>query len=303
MRKHNEWLASLSPAQKRWWNIFVGAMVSAIVIGIVIAVFTVFPAPSYTAVSKVAGFVGLKSLSENTAMKAIRSSKGNDFIPEREMSQETLAANKAAIVEFLESGESYRMDAVVRYATGSRLSNKRLFAKFDMWYNSETGVMRYYFKQFYNQEAPALQNLFGSSDTHPFRYEKRTYYVMRENNRTYLLRENKDKERELFTFGRGDFLFDFMNAMQIHKIINTDFLSSPETQRYHYRGGDFYRLRSTAQTSILSENPKTELRTFNNQPVYYHTSGKNKDGVEYEITMNFYYNKIPNDKPSVKDWK
>jgi len=302
-REREAWWASLSSGAKLAYNIFAGVVMTAMAIGIVIAVFYVFPAPANAAVSKVTGFLGMKSLSETTAMNAVRNSKARNVVGE-EISNDALATNKAAIIEFLESGESYRMDGVVRYAVGSRSDNKRLFAKFDMWFNNETGVMKFYFKEFFNREDPLLQNLFGSTDSQPFWKEKRTYYVMRENNRTYLLRETKDKEREVFTFGRGDFLYDFMNAMQIHNIVNTDFLNNPETRRFHYRDGDFYRLRSTTRTNtILGEYSGSELRTFNNQPVYFYTSGKNKDGVEYEFKVNFYYNKIPNDMPSRAEWK
>jgi len=301
-RKINAWWASLSHEEKRLYNIFSGIVTAVMAIGIVIVVFFVFPAPSNAALSKAFGFLGMKSLSENTAMISIRNSKPRNAIVE-EISDETLATNKAAIIEFLESGESYRMDGVVRYAVGSSSDNKRLYAKFDMWFNNETGVMKYYFKQFYNREDPRLQNIFGSDHSRPFRYDKRTYYVMRVNNQTLLFRETEDKEREVFRFNRGDFLFDFMNAKQIHNIVNTDFLNNPETKRFHYRGGDFYQLRSTTRTNtILSQYFGSELRTFNNQPVYFYTSGINKDGVEYEFKVNFYYNKISNYTPSVEKW-
>ena len=298
------WWASLSPEEKRRWNIFVRTTMAIIAIGIIFAIFVVFPAPFYAAASKATGFLGMKSLSETTAMSAVRNTKTSNLIGKGDkMSDETLVENKAAIEAFINSDKSYRMDGVVQYAVGGRLNNKKLYAKFDMWYNHETGVVKFHFKQFYSQEDHALQNIFGS-DSHPFRYEKRTYYVVQENRQTYLLTENKNKQREVYKFEKGIFLFDFMDALQTHKLINTDFLNNPETERYHYRGGEFYKLRSAKRTNIiLSEHSGSELRTFNNQPMYYYTSGKNNARVEYEFTVNFYYDKIPNDKPSVAEWK
>ena len=306
--RYEAWYASLSPAARRREdikNLIVASLVIPIVtFGIIIGLFFLFPVRSNATASKVTGFLGMKTISETFAMNAVRKEKPRKFVfrNDKKMSDEAFAVNRPALVAFLESGESYRMDGELRYGVGSPSNYRGLFADFEMWYNNETNVIKIRFKKLACANDPELLKITDSKEG--FSMLQRTFYAVREDNQSYWLWESKDKERGIYPVRSGNYLSNFMRGLQMHHIINLNFLDNPETKRYHHRGGDFYRLRPKASSNaIFKDSPSSELRVFNNRPVHYYSVGKNNDGVEYEFKLNFYYHKIPNDKPTVAEWK
>ena len=214
-----------------------------------------------------------------------------------------IAANKTALDAYIASGESYRMSGTFEFGyIGSGGTITTFSADVKMSYNAELDAYKFTVK---NKEKQGY-NALGDEKLKPFHIADGTYYIVTEGDKTYVLSDvGGEKKVEDVTGGKGSYVFLTMYRMQGN--VDTDFMSGGATAStaysYHLWDGDYYH-RTYTDAKYNLYVLKNELKTYKDKPVRYEHCGNipNLD-VGYKFTVDYYYNGIPKDAPSVADWK
>jgi len=279
-------------------NILVGALIVA---GII---FLISRTAFFWGIAKnVTGVFGSNSVSEYSAMEQLRLSKFTSIKDKgEEIDAAGITAKKTALDAKIASGESYRMKGTFEFGRNEGTSTLIFETKVEMSYNAELDVCKFTVK---NKEGKGYKPL-DDGKLAPFHIADGTYYIVTENDKTYVLSDcGGEKKVEDVTGGKGSYVFLTMYRMQGN--IDTDFLADKQTAdtsyNYHVWDGDYY-FRSYADTKYNLYPRWIELKTHKDKPVKadYRADIPNSD-VGYKFVVDYYYNNIPKDAPSVADWK
>ena len=281
-------------------KIFIGVVLLAVACAAIFK-FTSFFEEAY---SGIIGFFGSEAAKDSAAIEVVRKVNISDFIYSGEkISGEQLDENKAAIKAFTTSGTDYRMKGRVEYGYYSSPKNSffDFWADVDMSYNSQLDVYKFTLSEvlIWNDEG-RLDELFGA-------VKDGVYYIVKEDGKTFLLSEVK-AVKTVMDISQNRSVYNLLMGLCMESVINLDFLNDEKTQRGAEKDGTGYQITDSSKVSWFRSkyfnHSGAELRTYQKMPVYYYTTHKNtRLDMDQRCKYNFYYNKIPDDNPSVSDWK
>jgi hypothetical protein len=237
-----------------------------------------------------------QSTDDSSTINTLRDMHYSDFINQGErISDESLPDNAAAIAAFMGSGISYRMDGIFEYAYYDYTDNgqlKKHRTEVEMSYNGDMDVYKF--------------AISGSGDISEELTDLGTYYVVKENGMIHILHHG-DGRRSVIGINEGMAIYEFLMQYCMEIIVGTDLITDSNITARQYREGDFYSLSHSDVddgSTVYGGQHRTELRTYQNQPLSWYDCNRDiETWLEWQITANFYYDNIPDDAPSVADWK
>ena len=254
-------------------------------------------------------FVGLPALigtfnrpqTEPGAMKMLREVKYETFINEGEILPAVdIPANAEAITAYIDGDESYRMNGYFEYAFYDYMNDvgrqKKDRTDIEMSYNAELDV--YKFK---------ITNSGDNTETlAQYRIADGTYYIVKENDKLYVLHYGSGK-RTAIDVSEDSTVFDFLLSYCMKSLVKTDFFTDASTDTRRLWDGDLYSLPHADVgdgLKVYGGQHRTELRTYQNKPlVWFDCSRDRETMIEWQIKVDFYYDNIPQDAPSVADYQ
>jgi len=255
-------------------------------------------------VSNVTGIFSENSISEKAAMQVIRAT----YYLEAEENGKAISAsnverNKAAFMDYVENPDSYRINGVMRYDNNYRsyVAGKAIATEIALSYNAELNVCRIDLRtvDFRGHEPRKDEQLSR------FFIPNGTYYIVEEGGVTYTLSE-VGGVRSIADAATASFLERYL----MDSIIITDLFSGTEIidaedkiVNADYRDGEFYYWRlSNADYNMGFVS--SDLKFYKGKPVMYKLTYDIMDGdVTIGIDVNFHYDKILEDAPSVAEWE
>ena len=233
--------------------------------------------------------------SEPDEIRMLRNMQYADFINDGErIPDEALPVNAEAIAAFISGGESYRMNgtfeyAYYDYADMGQLKKNR--TEVDMSYNSDTDVYQF--------------TLAGSGDISENLEDLGTYYIVKENGMTHILHDG-DGRRTIIGIDEGVVFYEFLSQYLMENIVQTDFFTDADMVALNYGNGDSYSMPHDGfsnDTAVYGGQHQTELRTYQSKPIiWYDCNGDNETAFEWQVNVDFYYDNIPVDNPSVSNF-
>ena len=274
----------------------------ALAVVLVIAGFLAFKFTTFfeEAYSGVIGLFGSEASSESAAMNVIRKAKSTDMVWGEQITGSELTENRAAVTAFMNSGADYRVKGRAEYGYYSSPLNGyfKFVADVEMSYNSETDVYKFKLSNVaLYDNGDKLNNRFND-------IKEGVYYIVKENGTTYLLSEiNGVKKVTEASENRA--IYDFLMGLRMESAISLNFFTDDKTKCGKDGDGAYYLTgRDSTLNMWFSHKGGEELKTYKNKPVYYYACHiDNNLGLDRMFEYNFYYDKIPNDNPSVADWK
>ena len=237
---------------------------------------------------------------ETAAMNIIRKEKNKTFFDKGErMDYETIVVNRRALNEFRNSGSDYRMSGefIYAYRDGARGTAANNFstsirAHVEMSYNSKTDVYKF-----------EIRNTGTDEKMASYRIEDGAYYIVNENGKTYVLTDFFG-ERTAADISEDDSIYKFLMKYHMEYALYTGYLDREAEGFSLWGGAYFYRFIKIENPGLQAfSNSRIELRTYDNKPVWYIYEYHDKDsGIGCNVTLNYYYDKIPNDAPKVADY-
>ena len=306
--EYKKWYATLTPAQRRRHEIYLNiktAIICAIMIACVIAagVFidnrTGFFSNIGTNIGDtVAGWFGNETAAQATEMRKIRKA---DWYDNEEIPESELKVKKAAIEAFIASGASYRMKGEFQFGYASGTNTQSSFTTaVEMSYNAELDVYRFVFKN----KNTSGHNVLENPKTHGLHIQDGTYYIVKENGKTYVLSDVGGERKSTEAAGN---VYSFLRWHMMDNIIEPDYLldKSPDENNHNVlirEHGNYFHRYYPDRGAFLKHTFK--LWTYKDMPVKYQQIGEmDNSDVWFNIQADYFYDKIPNDKPSVADWR
>jgi hypothetical protein len=214
---------------------------------------------------------------------------------------EVLAEKKAAIDEFIKNGASYRAEGELLYVYDWSDSRKRFTTEFEMFYNAETGVRHF------KIESKDL-GYRDSADEHlaPFFIPSGNYYIVNEGGATLALSEI-DGNKKASPPGEVKKMYDLLMRICMENAIDTAFITSeraadPNRNLRLNEAHEYYR--HYHDDELAPYYTRYELRTCESIParyVFYQCDKTTK--LTRDFTFDFYYDRIPDDIPSVSEYR
>jgi hypothetical protein len=216
------------------------------------------------------------------------------------MDYEAITITRRALKEFIGSGAGYRMSGEFIYAykdiaRGTTANNfsSSVKANVEMSYNSEKDVYKF-----------VVRNTGTDKKLEDHRIEDGTYYIVKEKGATYVL-SDLFGEKKVTDIRKDKRIYNFLMKCQIENVLYTGYLDR-EANGFSLWGGAYYyrhiNIENPGQMAVSS--PRIELRTYENKPVWYlYVFHDKKTGIGCHITLNYYYDEIPEDVPSLADYR
>ena len=186
-KEHQRWYASLSPAQRRWYDIIMNIITAIVYIGIIGGVVYLIHTRTdfFTNTGdRITGFFGKETAAQATAINKLRKAKSATFLETGvEITADEFAAKKTDIDNVIKSGASYRMKGLFQH----NVAMQNWFeTHVEMSYNATSDVYRFVVKAKREngsnpRKNPRLANYYVPDGI---------YYIVRENGKTYLLSSN-----------------------------------------------------------------------------------------------------------------
>jgi hypothetical protein len=237
---------------------------------------------------------------ETAAMEAIRKAKNKTFFDRGErMNYETIVVNRRALNEFRNSGADYRMTGEFIYAyrdivrgTAANNFSTSVRAHVEMSYNSKTDGYKF-----------VIRNTGTDEKMASYRIEDGIYYIVKENGATYVLTDFFG-ERTATDISEDDSIYNFLMKYHMEYALYTNYLDREAEGFSLWGGAYFYRFIKIENPGLQAfSNTRIELRTYDNKPVWYIYEYHDKDtGIGCHVKLNYDYDNIPNDAPSVADY-
>ena len=244
--------------------------------------------------------ITVRMADETAAMDVIRNEKNKTFFDKGErMNYEAIVVNRRALNEFRNSGSDYRMSGEFIYAyrdhvrgTAANNFSTSVRAHVDMSYNSKTDVYKF-----------VISNTGTDEKMASYRIEDGTYYIMNENGKTYVLTDFFG-EKTATDISKDDSIHKFLMKYHMEYSLYTSYLDREAEGFSLWGGAYFYRFIKIENPGLQAfSNTRIELRTYDNKPVWYIYEYHDKDtGIGCHVKLNYYYDNIPNDAPSVADY-
>ena len=232
--------------------------------------------------------------SEASAMNSIRNERASNFYNRGAIiNHDAVIQNKAAFIEYINSGASYRMIGIITYAH-DYMNPVRARTDIELSYNGGLDVHKF-----------IISNSGADEKLGEFQIPEGTYYIVNENDIPYVLVHAGGK-RTVIDPSEDDEIYHFLLGYSMNSVMYYGFMGDyEETSARSLRDGAYYaRPYSGTGLSPMRRSHRIELRTYKDRPVYYYYCNINTDlDVEYELILNFYYDNIPNDNPSVSEYK
>jgi hypothetical protein len=262
---------------------FVPIVAAVIIIGVIIFAVIFFGKGVY-----------MNFAAESGAMSVIRDEKSGTFLKKGEaIPNEEISANKTALEDFAQSGASYRMEGEFHYGLYKSGHKAELVTDVEMSYNADTDIYRF-----------ALSSRLGDAELDKIvSIEDGTYLVVKENGKTYVLSEIEGIKTALEIIENRT-VYNFLMSYSMENVMYTGVIDRSDSDRLSLWNADYYRCLYDDNGYMIVSNPKTELRTYNDKPVYYLHKIKNKENsIEYLYILNFYYDDIPHEKPDITEYQ
>ena len=260
-------------------------------------------------------FVGLPALigtfnrpqTADGTMKMLREAKFSTFKNEGErIPGDTLTANAEAITAEVGNGSSYRASGFFEYAFYDYINDygkqKKARSDIEISYNYDLDV--YKFK---------ITNSGDTTETlEQFRIADGTYYIVTENDKTYVLHYGNGKRtataiNNAIDDGADRNIYDFLLSYCMKALVKTDFFTDASTVTWHLWDGDLYSLPISDVgdgLKVYDGLHRIELRTYQHKPIYWFDCNRDKEAmIEWQIKVDYYYDAIPLDAPSVADYQ
>ena len=241
-----------------------------------------------------------RPMTEAGTIDRLRSEKYSTFINLGERIPDvTIPANGSAITAYINSDESYRMKGIFEYAFYDYKDlgrEKKARSDIEMSYNSELDV--YKFK---------ITNSGDSADTlKQYKITDGTYYIVKENDITYVLHHGGGRRTAIDMYASRA-VYNFLTDYLMVNLIKTDFFTNANTTARHLWDGDLYSIPHSDVgdgMTVYGGQHRTELRTYKHKPLcWFDCNRDKKTTVEWQIKVDFYYDNIPKDAPSVADYR
>jgi hypothetical protein len=237
---------------------------------------------------------------EAVAMNVIRTEDKKTFFDKGErLNYEAITRNRRALIEFTSSGASYRMNGefIYAYRTGrGTLANNfssSVRADVEMSYNSETDVYKF-----------VIRNIGTDKKLENHRIEDGTYYIVKENNKTYVLADLFG-EKTTTDISKNDRIYKFLMKYHMENALYANYLDREASGFSLWGGAFYYRMINIDNPGLMAvSNPRVEFRTYGNRPVgYVYVYHDKKTGIGCHLTLNYHYDNIPRDVPRVADYR
>jgi len=252
----------------------------------------------------IAGWFGNETAAQAAEMNRVRKADWTDIdIPADELEE-----RKAAIDEFIASdGVSYRMKGEVQFG---RDRGNFMFESFTMRvelsYNAELDVYKFIFKD----KGNSGNHIYNDERFSRFHIPGGTYYIINEDGKSYVL---SDVDGTKKVSEENSSLYRSLMLYRLENLIITDFIlddpgdyaeGSYRNNVLRKQGAFFYRSKSGSGDGVNFLPFQLRLRTYNAMPVSYLLIN-NIGGTDIgsRIEFDIFYNRIPDDNPSVADWK
>jgi hypothetical protein len=275
-----------------WVNIVLGVLVLGV------AFFFAYRAGIVDrAIGGIAGLFGNEAASDNAGVEVIRKTDWSKFANEPQtLSDSETAAGQEAVTAFMQSGASYRMSGSIKYGY---LSNDGGFQEFQMAlessYNSELDVYKFVLSDMFLDGDEKLEQYFGS-------FREGTYYIVNEGGNTYVL-SDMGGERTVSDASENPSLYNTLMGLRMESVIGFDFFSEESFRAYNLNGGTAYKADDLGEESINYNPIEIILKTYGDMPVYHYFCREDRDlGLQRQFDYNFYYDRIPDDNPTIADW-
>lgn len=232
--------------------------------------------------------------SDNNSISTIRDVKGKTFKKRGELlTSGEQAAKETSLKEFIESNPSYRMEGDFEYANYESGKAIKLRTNVSMFYNHEKDVYKFIIKS--RGGSKKINSRFSIANG--------TYYIVKESGKTYVLSQTSN-EKKAIDISQDKSLYNFLISYRMGTVIPIHYFSNGKGKCYHLWDAEYYHRTYDDIGYRVYSNPQTELKVYKDRPAYYLHRIKNEDtGIEYQFTLNYYYNKIPKEIPSVSDYQ
>jgi hypothetical protein len=171
-----------------------------------------------------------------------------------------------------------------------------------MSYNQSIDVYKFTFKN----KSTSGYNILEDPKLKGFIVKDGTYYIVKENGVTYVLSDTGG-EKKAVSESENRNLFNLLMWHGMGNIVEPAYLLDrcPDEYFDNYLIGDdgyfFYRLYPDRGEVMWHT---FLLKTYKNMPVQYEQIGNiDNSDVWFHIEVDYFYDKIPDDNPSVADWK
>ena len=269
-------------------------------LGNMISLLLLFCMVGFFTFGSVTGMFDNLPAAKSAAMNNIRD--GINWDKGHVIATETLSEKKAAVEEFIASKHSYRMEGDMMYIYYSNATTfKRFSTHVEMSYNADFEVYKFTFK---SREID--YDAFKDKHLAPFHVLKNgVYYIIKENDTEWILYDNEGK-KQATAASKNNTLYTNLKTHTMEKMINTGIMinenGAKQIKNLNCRDGNyFYRMYShhekdAAYTSVT-------LKTYHDRPLQYKCYDKPKaTGMTFDFSIDYFYNKIPEDNPSLSDW-
>jgi len=276
-----------------------GQIIATIIIILVIAgVIFSFTNTGKNVIDSVVGIFGGESAQETAAMNKVRRAGRTDVF----MDESELGAKMAEIDTFIASDTSYRMSGTFQFGYPSGASSNSVTTTVTLSYNESVDVYMFIFK---NKNTSGY-NILEDPKLKGFIVSDGTYYIVRENGITYILSDISG-EKKAVSENENRNLLNLLLWHSMGNVVEPAYLLDRCTDEYfeNYLIGDdghsFYRFYQDRGERL---NHKFMLITYKNMPVKYEQIGNiDNSDVWFWIEVDYFYDKIPDDNPSVADWE
>jgi hypothetical protein len=275
-----------------------GKIVTAVLaLGIAVFIFSLTDTGK-NVIDSISGIFGGESSQETAAMNKVRRSERSGVI----MDESELDAKMAAINEFIASSASYRMSGTFQFGYPSGSSSNSVTTTVTMSYNESLDVYMFTFK---NKNTSGY-NIFEDPKLKGFIVSDGTYYIVRENGIIYVLSDISGEKKAVSESENGS-LLNLLLWHGMENIVEPVYLLDKSPDDYYDNqligdDGYFFYRHYPDRGAIMWHT--FLLKTYKNMPVRYEQIGNiyNSD-VWFTIRVDYFYDKIPDDNPSVADWR
>jgi hypothetical protein len=222
-------------------------------------------------------------------------------IEERELPQ-----IEAGLWEFIDRGESWRAEGSFKFVDGVIDTSNQIYLDIEMSYNADLDVYKFYLDGWCDN-IPALKAYLGVDDSGEAISFDRTIYIVKEGGKTWQLRDS-DGTKTYTEAIEGNTFYSFLMGLVPQNTIDTSYLDDEHMLSYRDRGVDSFRYAEGEKGSVFGygEGRGYDLRLFGDKPIVYNIGTditvNGRDSLIF-YNFNIFYNKIPDDNPSVADWE
>jgi hypothetical protein len=256
-----------------------------------------------------------------------RAARNTDWYTFSEQSNKRYDSGEVARIEadlqdFLYLGESWRAKGSYQLETGPLTQTKDLYVDLDISYNADLDFYKFYLNGWCMDDAN-LKAYLGIEDSEGFLNFDRTIYLVNEDNKIWMLWES-DGNKIAVEVKAGNMFYAFLMSLCPQEAINTSYMDDAHMIASHSRGVDSFRYEEAeigntfgystgfgASSGIGLEKARGfragyDLRLFDGKPIGYglgtETTLNGEEAYAY-YNFDYFYDKIPDDKPTVADWK